>query len=124
MKIALGILSITNIFFFYRSYSFAKLNVQLRDLIEQLADIPSKDEKEVMNESFLKFVSDSRDWAFQYIEDVQKGLSKFVTEVDRDIDYFDKYGGIVPSSPNTDILKRISTSYKELKQLLPQEPNN
>ena len=75
----------------------------------------------IHKENFIKFLSDSRDWAYQYIEDVQKGLNKFVTEVDRDIDYFDKYGGVVPSSPNTDILKRISTSYKELKQLLPED---
>jgi hypothetical protein len=120
---ALVVLSITNIFFFYRSYSFAKLNIQLRDLLEQLSDLPSKDEKEEMNESFLKFVSDSRDWAFKYIEDVQNGLNKFVSEVEPHINHFDNYGEALwtPLSP---VMKDISKSFKDLKTLLPEEPNN
>ena len=117
-------LLLSNVFFLYRAYSFSKHNLEIKESLKVLAEEPSKDEKEVMNESFLKFVSDSRDWAFKYIEDVQKGLSKFVNEVDKDIKYFDSYGSTGLPSPNTDILKKISIAYKELKDLLPEENNN
>jgi hypothetical protein len=122
--ILLTVLILTNLFFLYRSYSFAKKNIQLVDLLEQLSNTPSKEEKDEMNESFLKFVSDSREWAFRYIEDVQKGLNNFIKSIDKDIEYFDKFGDIVANNPNTEILKRISISYKELKKLLPEETNN
>ena len=46
----------------------------------------------IHKENFIKFLSDSRLWAFEYIESVQKGLTKFVNDVDADISYFDEYG--------------------------------
>jgi hypothetical protein len=50
----------------------------------------SEYEKSNNNEGFLKFMSTSRDWAFQYIEDVQKDLYALK-------DVFDSTG----SSPKT-----------------------
>jgi hypothetical protein len=38
-------------------------------------------EDSVHKENFIKFLSDSRDWAYKYIEDVQEGLIKFVNDV-------------------------------------------
>lgn len=73
------------------------------------------------SEGFLRFVSESRDWAFEYIEEVQSGLKSFVTEVGPLIDYFDNYGDAGPMGPNTDALKKISTEFKTLKELLPKE---
>ena len=32
---------------------------------------------DVHTQNFIKFLSDSRDWAYQYIEDVQGGIKKF-----------------------------------------------
>jgi hypothetical protein len=76
---------------------------------------------DVHKESFIKFLSDSRDWAFEYIETVQKGLTTFVEKVDKDIERFDKYGDSVAMQPNYDSLKNISEAYKELKTLLPED---
>ncbi len=73
------------------------------------------------SEGFLRFVSESRDWAFEYIEEVQSGLTSFVSEVEPLIDYFDKYGEAGPIGPNTDALRKISAEFKNLKQLLPKE---
>ena len=70
-------------------------------------------------EGFLKFVSDSRDWAFDYIEQVQGGLSTYISKVDADIQYIDKYG-ILIEHPIQDALNRISQAYKELKKLMPE----
>lgn len=73
------------------------------------------------SEGFLRFVSESRDWAFQYIEEAQEGIKKFVSEVDPLIVYFDAYGEAGPKSPDNDALEKISVAFKDLKKLLPEE---
>jgi hypothetical protein len=81
-----------------------------------------KVDNNVHKESFIKFLSDSRDWAYEYIETVQSGLNKFVSDVDADISYFDEYGeALSMGRPDYAAMKNISTSYKELKKLLPKE---
>lgn len=77
---------------------------------------------DVHNESFVKFLSDSRDWAFQYIEDVQGGLAEFIDSVDADIEHFDQYGDVISTTrPDYWAIKRISEAYKKLKKLLPED---
>ena len=76
----------------------------------------------IHKENFIKFLSDSRLWAFEYIESVQKGLTKFVNDVDADISYFDEYGeALSMSRPDYPSMKNISIAYKELKTLLPED---
>jgi len=83
-----------------------------------------KTDKERANEDFLKFVSDSRDLAYEYIESVQTGLQKFIDEVEPQIEYYDKYGVAVEGMlvPHDFALKKISSEFKELKKLLPKDP--
>jgi hypothetical protein len=82
----------------------------------------AKPNNDMHQENFIKFLSDSRDWAFEYIESVQKGLDKFVSEVDASISYFDEYGEVLSiNRPDYDSMKRISVAFKELKKLLPEE---
>ena len=68
-----------------------------------------KTDKEKANEDFLKFVSDSRDLAYEYIESVQAGLQKFIDEVEPQIEYYDKYGVAVEGmiAPHDFALKKI-----------------
>jgi hypothetical protein len=73
------------------------------------------------SEGFLKFVSDSRDWAFQYIEDVQNGIGNFVNNVEPEISYFDNFQSLSEGHPLHDSMKIISNSYKDLKKLLPED---
>jgi len=80
-----------------------------------------KNENEVHKENFIKFISDSRDWAFTYIEDVQKGIGKFIQDVDSYIEYFDKYGAVGLDGPDKEAMRHISIAYKDLKNLLPKE---
>jgi hypothetical protein len=75
----------------------------------------------VHKENFIKFLSDSRDWAYEYIEDVQSGLKKFVNEIEPEIAYFDEYGLVGDAYPHYHSMKKISQEYKELKKLLPSE---
>lgn len=92
-------------------------------LTQEIQHKENKTDKEKANEDFLKFVSDSRDLAYEYIESVQVGLKKFIDEVEPQIDYYDKYGAAIESmvSPHDFALKKISSEFKELKKLLPED---
>lgn len=94
-------------------------------LMQQLTKGTNKTDKDQANEDFLKFISDSRDWAYQYIEEVQTALKSFIDEVSPQIEYYDKYGAAVDGmvAPHDFALKKISMAYKELKKLLPEEYN-
>jgi len=84
--------------------------------------IKEESDDSIHKENFIKFLSDSRLWAFEYIENVQKGLTKFVNDVDADISHFDEYGETLSMSrPDYPSMKNISKAYKELKTLLPED---
>lgn len=103
--------------------SSAKLvvdNIALSNFIDSKLEI-DKSDQEVHKENFLKFLSDSRDWAFEYIEDVQSGLTKFVDDIKPEIEYFKEYGDIVSMSPNYYSMKKITEAYDELIKLLPKD---
>ena len=77
-------------------------------------------------ENFIKFLSESRDWAFSYIEDVQSGLKKFIEEVEPQLDHYNKYGVVVEGMlpPHDFALKKISKEFNDLKKLLPEESDD
>jgi len=92
-------------------------------LSKKLSELSSLDliKKDESSEAFLKFISDSRDIAYKYIEDTQFALDKFITDIEPEILYFDEYGELMRSQPNYNSMKKISGAYKELKKLLPEE---
>jgi hypothetical protein len=94
--------------------------VALEKLVESM-NLDSITDQEVHKENFIKFLSDSRDWAFAYIEDVQDKLKKFAEEIEPEIDYFKEYGDLTSMQPNYHSMKKISEAYKELKKLMPEE---
>ena len=97
-------------------------NFTLEEYIKTLKNLKEdKSDQQIHQENFLKFISDSRDWAFNYIDDVQSGLNKFVSDVEPEINYFKEYGDIISMEPNYNSLKKISLAYEELKKLLPKE---
>jgi len=122
-------LSITSLLFVYLYVVQKRINISilantLKTLLEQeIQHKENKTDKEKANEDFLKFVSDSRDLAYEYIESVQAGLQKFIDEVEPQIDYYDRYGAAIEGmvSPHDFALKKISVEFKELKKLLPED---
>ena len=90
-------------------------------LLQQLSRNPVKTDQDQSNEDFLKFVSDSRDWAYEYIENVQNSLNKFINDIEPEIAYFDEYGVAGSAYPHYHSMKKISGAYKELKKLLPED---
>ena len=102
---------------------YAKLSIDhiaLQKFIESL-NLDDITGQEVHKENFIKFLSDSRDWAFAYIEEVQAELKKFIEEIEPEINYFNEYGDIASMQPNYYSLKKISEAYYELAKLLPKE---
>lgn len=95
-------------------------NLALKKFIDNEIDnkITTQD---VHNENFVKFLSDSREVAYSYIEDVQSTIKEFVDAVEPEISYFDEYGVAGSAYPHYDSMKRISQSYKKLKTVLPED---
>ena len=96
-------------------------NFKLNKYAETVKSNQELTDNDIHKENFIKFLSDSRDWAFTYIEDVQKGLVKFVEEVDSTISYFDNFSSIQEGNPLNDSMKQISSAYQDLKKFLPNE---
>lgn len=98
-------------------------NQILRSIID---DKPTKEEEDIHKENFIKFLSDSREWAYDYIQNVQDSIKKFIEEVEPEINYYDQYGialeGMI--APHNKALKKISVEFKELKKLLPEETDD
>lgn len=126
-SILVGIFSFFTLLFLFLYLSQIKKNRAilantLRLLVMQESiNTENKTDKEQSDEAFLKFVSDSRDWAYQYIDDVQAGINKFVNDIEPEITYFDEYGVVGSAFPHYHSMKKISGAYKELKKLLPED---
>ena len=78
----------------------------------------TKTDKEQFNEDFLKFISDSRDWAYTYIEVTQEKVSSFISDVGPVIDYLEKYS---PPTLAEDQRLAIIEGYRIIKTILPED---
>lgn len=105
------------------SKELLQANIDKTVLAEKLFESSAREllKKETDSDAFLKFVSDSRDWAYQYIDDVQSSLNKFISDIEPEIAYFDEYGMVGDAYPHYHSMKKISGAYKELKKLLPED---
>jgi len=56
-------------------------NEGLKEVIFQNKSIDSQSEDGIHKENFIKFLSDSRDWAFEYIETSQKTIKEVSEEL-------------------------------------------
>lgn len=99
--------------------SYIERTILAEKLIEESTKSAFK--KDTESEAFLKFISDSRDWAYEYIEDVQLKLKTFLDDVGPEIQYFDEYGVVGDAYPHYYSMKKISMAYKELETLLPED---
>ena len=139
-SIVAGILVTLIIFLVYRLFKLKTFTKSLSELyMQQLADkfLLSKKIEELAQEienkkledtdGFLKFVSDSRDWAFEYIEEVQKALAEFDEEVAPQLEWATNYGRLAGDTVHTTTINKISEAYNKLKSVLPKNdetPNN
>ena len=108
MIIALIIVSLIGAFFLVRSF---QLSAQILDLRAYIDDhsIGKKTEDEIIREDFLKFISDSREWAFDYIETVQSAVKEFKKQIEPEVQYFEKFGEVLGTNvPHYMSLEKIS----------------
>jgi hypothetical protein len=101
------------------SYNALLSSSEINNNISQISN-----DLDIHKENFIKFLSDSRDWAFDYIEEVQNGLQDFIKNVEPSVIYFEKYGLVTEGSPHYQDMKLVSDNFKKLKQLLPEEIND
>jgi hypothetical protein len=86
-----------------------------RELEKRLAN-----REEIANESYVKFLNESRDWAYGYIEDVQAKLLDFSNKVEPQLNYYNTYGQAV-QGPHTILVEEINKAYMDLKAVLPED---
>jgi hypothetical protein len=87
-------------------------NIVLTKLAEELKK--KEDVSIEKTEGFLKFISESRDMAFDYIEKIQESLVKFRDEVGPEIDYMLTYGTSTGDSLQTKSFIKIEKAYTKL----------
>lgn len=75
--------------------------------------------EEIANESYVKFLNESRDSAYKYIEDVQNTLIVFANKVEPQLNYYNTYGTTV-QGPHTILVKELSEAYEDLKTIMPE----
>jgi hypothetical protein len=100
---------------------FAKLyisNESLQEFVEK-NNIEFKNDSEIHQENFIKFLSDSRDWAFKYIEEVQKGLESFMLNVEPELINFNKYKDNYKETEYYNFMIKFLKEYDNLKKLMP-----
>jgi hypothetical protein len=100
---------------------FAKLyisNESLQEFVEK-NNIEFKNDSEIHQENFIKFLSDSRDWAFKYIEEVQKGLESFMLNVEPELINFNEYKDNYKETEYYNFMIKFLKEYDNLKKLMP-----
>lgn len=139
-SVVVGVLVTIIIYLVYRFFRTRTLFKTLSELyMQELADkmLLQKKVQELyqdienakleQTDGFLKFVSESRDWAFQYIEEVQEALSEFDNDIAPELQWAKTFGMVSGETAHTNVLTKISKAYDKLKEVLPKEnqtPNN
>jgi uncharacterized membrane protein YraQ (UPF0718 family) len=122
--IFLIILSVIATTFAFLFYIQKKKNIQILAqtleffILQEEQQKQTKTDKEQFNEDFLKFISDSRDWAYTYIEVTQEKVSSFISDVGPVIDYLEKYS---PPTLAEDQRLAIIEGYRIIKTILPED---
>ena len=90
-------------------------------LLDKLKDRDKEESvKTDVQEGFINFLNQSRESAFEYIENVQSTLGNVVTNLSPIVEFHDKYGAIFDTDTRNQ-MQVVSSSFRELKKLIPEE---
>jgi len=90
-------------------------------LLDKLKDKDKEESvKTDVQEGFINFLNQSRESAFEYIENVQSTLGNVVTNLSPIVEFHDKYGAIFDTDTRNQ-MQVVSNSFRELKRLIPEE---
>ncbi len=129
IAISISLLVISNFRLRLRNKKLVIQNVQEvldKNIIAQRLkeELEKKNNVEIeKTDGFLKFISESRDWAFKYIEDVHADFLKFKDKVEPKFEYSNKYLRFSTESAATKILDEIYEAYEEFKRIMPEDNN-
>ncbi len=130
IAISISLLVISNFRLRLRNKKLVIQNVQEvldKNIIAQRLkeELEKKNNVEIeKTDGFLKFISESRDWAFKYIEDVHADFLKFKDKVEPKFEYSNKYLRFSTESAATKILDEIYEAYEEFKRIMPEDNNS
>lgn len=102
--------------------SFTKLLISHKSLQEFIDsnNVEFKNESDIHKENFIKFLSDSRDWAYEYIEDVQKSIDGIIEKTKDTVKYHKDFSSL-EIEPYATQISILSDAIEELKTLLPEK---
>jgi hypothetical protein len=90
-------------------------------LSKRLAQI-AQEKQLVESEDFMRFMTESRDYAFEYISTVQEAVKEYNNAIEPVFAYYLKYGKLMGESPDTDHLDKIIAAHTEFMKIMPSEP--
>lgn len=93
-------------------------------IMEKLGEVIASQEKTNVSQTdgFLKFVSDSRDAAFKYIEEVQAAIDEFDRRVGPVVKHYKDTGKVLERRPS-ELVKELTQAYDKLMASMPKEDN-
>ena len=94
--------------------------IVMEEMRKLMAEIDKKNSNQ--NDGFLKFVSDSREAAFKYIEEVQAAITEFDQRVGPVVKYYKQTGKILERKPS-ELVRELTSAYDKLMESMPKEDN-
>jgi hypothetical protein len=113
-----------------RNRELALLAAQLiidKDLLIAKIDQKEKEIFALQSEDFIQFLTKSRDFAFEYIENTQGAITDFKTAVEPIITYHRTYGTVMGETREWKSMEAVAVAFDQLISVLPKEdeiPNN
>lgn len=94
--------------------------IVMQEMQKLMAEVDVKNSNQ--NDGFLKFVSDSREAAFKYIEEVQSAINEFDTKVGPAVKYYKETGKMLDRKPS-DLVRELAAAYDKLMASMPKQDN-
>ena len=119
---SLGVAYLTLFFYFLKVRDlYQEQFIDLRVLEQTLDEIENEkihSNESIHKENFIKFISDSRDWAFDYIDNVQTTIAGIIQKTDKTVQYHKDFKSL-EIEPYATHMAVLADAVEELKTLLP-----
>ena len=88
---------------------------------EKLEELSVEDKNnKISQDDFIVFLTQSRQWAFDYIEQTQAAIKEFKDSAGPSLDYFKEYGAVM-NLPTDQLFNQIMPAYDKLIDMLPKD---
>ena len=94
--------------------------IVMQEMQKLMAEIDTKNSNQ--NDGFLKFVSESREAAFKYIEEVQAAIGEFDNRVGPVVKHYKETGKVLERRPS-ELVRELTQAYDKLMDSMPKEDN-